>query len=79
MEKDPIGEMADRLINIDLETLGILMLKADATNSIILKNQARIIAKLEGGDEYELLEGFNEEVKQELAELFKDLHERENG
>ena len=53
MEKDPIGEMADRLINIDLETLGILMLKADATNSIILKNQARIIAKLEGGNEYE--------------------------
>ena len=40
MEKDPIGEMADRLINIDLETLGILMLKADATNSIILKNFA---------------------------------------
>ena len=79
MAKDPIGEMANKLINIDLETLGILMLKADATNSIILKNQARIIAKLEGGDEYELLEGFNEEVKQELAELFKDLHEREKG
>ena len=79
MAKDPIGEMASKLLDIDLETLGILMLKADATNSIILKNQARIIAKLEGGNEYELLEGFNEEVKQEMAELFKDLHERQNG
>jgi hypothetical protein len=55
------------------EVLSMLLLKNEASNKIILKNQARIIGRLEGGNINDLYEYFLFEAEAETLVAIKNL------
>jgi hypothetical protein len=73
MQNSPIDNIGNDSVNIDWNLISAFAMKSDAAQRIILRNQARIIAKLEGLNTDELEAQFNKKVEEEIVTTFNSL------